>query len=396
MQRTSTHIIKYANKEKEKYLHSLVEDYREAIKECINLIVEGKIPLQKYLSATEYSFGKITHSVWKQVIYKNASEMLRKCYQKNEDIRYRRYKKVYSYFKSKNRMVKFTEKRYSELTLRRKFYVKPPLKDVSINLDSRLVDFKAGESFDLFLRIKLPYFYKRKTKLFAIQICVPVKEHRVSLKYKDWERAKTVQLKEVNGNLYITFTYKKDAPNLKKEGVELGIDLGYHKLLSLSDGRTLGFFEKIYKNIIKKKQGSKNCKDLIQHKNNLVRKCLNDIGLENVKVIYMENLKGMKTSKLNKKNKKTRKSFRKISNYIPYTVVKWLLERKCEEQGVRLVEVPPQYTSQTCSRCGTVKRSNRNGESYRCSSCGLEIDADINAAINIYNRGKCNSLNTGK
>lgn len=55
--------------------------------------------------------------------------------------------------------------------------------------------------------------------------------------------------------------------------------------------------------------------------------------------------------------------------------------------GVHLIKVNPAYTSQTCSNCGTVDKNSRNGEKYLCQHCKYEIDADINAAINIYNRG---------
>lgn len=397
MIRTSTHIINEANENKLCYLKALIKDYREAVIECSNLIMDGKLPLQRYLSKTDQVFGNIKHATWKQLVYKGASEILRKCYEKNQRIRYKRYKKVYSYFKSKNRMTKFTEKTYSELNLKRKYYAKPLFNNIPINIDSRLIDIKKGKSFDMFLRIKLPYMYKKKTKEFAVQICVPVKNHKHSLKFREWKRSSTIRLQEVNKNIYVTFSYEKEAPHLKSTGEAVGIDIGYNKLLSLSDGRTLGQDIKgVYKRIIHKKQGSKNSRGLIIHKNNLVKKALNQINFENYKEIFIENLSGLKESKLCKKNKKTSKYFRKISNYIPYSGIRFLIKQKCEEHGVRLVEVPPQYTSQMCSRCGTTQKSNRKGEKYFCSSCGLEIDADINAAINIYNKGVCNPLNAEK
>ena len=64
----------------------------------------------------------------------------------------------------------------------------------------------------------------------------------------------------------------------------------------------------------------------------------------------------------------------------------------CEENGVLLTKVNPAYTSQTCSSCGTVCKSNRKGELYKCNVCSLEIDADYNAAINILHRGAGNTF----
>jgi len=51
---------------------------------------------------------------------------------------------------------------------------------------------------------------------------------------------------------------------------------------------------------------------------------------------------------------------------------------------VRISRVFP--STKMCSRCGRVKRSMGLQErSYECGSCGLMIDRDLNAAINIKN-----------
>ena len=49
-----------------------------------------------------------------------------------------------------------------------------------------------------------------------------------------------------------------------------------------------------------------------------------------------------------------------------------------------LLEVNPSYTSQTCSRCGHRDGKSRGTQSgFRCVSCGYEVNADVNAALNI-------------
>jgi len=50
------------------------------------------------------------------------------------------------------------------------------------------------------------------------------------------------------------------------------------------------------------------------------------------------------------------------------------------------VEVPPQHTSDACSRCGWVNRDLRGSTVFRCERCGLTIDRQLNAAINLYLR----------
>jgi putative transposase len=49
------------------------------------------------------------------------------------------------------------------------------------------------------------------------------------------------------------------------------------------------------------------------------------------------------------------------------------------------VELPPQHTSETCSRCGWASKDLNRGI-FRCGSCGLTIDRQLNAAINLYLR----------
>jgi len=59
---------------------------------------------------------------------------------------------------------------------------------------------------------------------------------------------------------------------------------------------------------------------------------------------------------------------------------------KAEEAGRTLVKVNPQFTSQICSGCGTVRKKDLSERWHSCD-CGAELDRDVNAAINILARG---------
>jgi putative transposase len=59
---------------------------------------------------------------------------------------------------------------------------------------------------------------------------------------------------------------------------------------------------------------------------------------------------------------------------------------KAEDAGSKVVLVNPQYTSQTCSRCGLIVKKDLSERTHRCE-CGLELDRDLNAAINILRLG---------
>ena len=61
---------------------------------------------------------------------------------------------------------------------------------------------------------------------------------------------------------------------------------------------------------------------------------------------------------------------------------------KAESAGTVVILINPRDTSRKCSRCGNVRKDLKLSDRiYHCSSCGLIIDRDLNAAINIRNMG---------
>ena len=64
-----------------------------------------------------------------------------------------------------------------------------------------------------------------------------------------------------------------------------------------------------------------------------------------------------------------------------------MLEYKLSDRGKYFIKVDKWYpSSQICSCCGSQKKITLADRIYKCS-CGLEIDRDYNAAINIKNEG---------
>lgn len=65
------------------------------------------------------------------------------------------------------------------------------------------------------------------------------------------------------------------------------------------------------------------------------------------------------------------------------------MKYKCEFNGIEFVQVDRWYpSSKTCSCCGNIKSDLKlKDRTYKCNACGLVIDRDKNASINLGNYG---------
>jgi len=86
-------------------------------------------------------------------------------------------------------------------------------------------------------------------------------------------------------------------------GEKLGLDVGYNKLLSLSNGDYLGTeLKNIYIKLSNKQRGSKKYKKLLTHKKNETNRVCNSLKNYNIHTLYAEDLKSIKRkSKLHHK-----------------------------------------------------------------------------------------------
>ena len=61
------------------------------------------------------------------------------------------------------------------------------------------------------------------------------------------------------------------------------------------------------------------------------------------------------------------------------------LKQMAPKFGSIINEISEFQTSMKCCRCKNLKKDLGKNKCYKCLNCNLEIDRDINAAINIYN-----------
>ncbi len=204
------------------------------------------------------------------------------------------------------------------------------------------------------------------------------------------------------GKWHASFSVKQENISFHPEHTSntIGIDAGLLHLSTMSDGTVIEpphflmkserRIRKAQRNLSRKKKGSSNRKKARitlskQHKKvkdqreDFAHKLSNEIVRNNDLIVFEDlNIRNMV------KNHYLAKSIADASwnTLIQYTTY------KAESAGKLVVSVDPGNTSRTCSRCGWKKESLGLSErTFLCDSCGYEIDRDLNAAINIHNKG---------
>ena len=210
--------------------------------------------------------------------------------------------------------------------------------------------------------------------------------------------------KELTNKYYVSILTQTNIQYQKKviPTTIVGIDLGIRKLITTSDGNYYSNQKSIkkYENKIKElQQKLSNQQPDSQNYNKTKQKIallysrikntrkhnayniVNDI-VKNYDIIVSEKLKVKQMTHNNT-----------ISKYIMdarFSTICTLLKNKSQQYGKYYYQINTYYpSSQICSRCGNrnEKIKNLNNKIYICNKCGLEIDRDINASINIMFEG---------
>ena len=120
-------------------------------------------------------------------------------------------------------------------------------------------------------------------------------------------------------------------------------------------------------------------RSLTDIRNNHLHQTTSEIVKIKPSQIVMENLnvKGMM------KNKHLSEAIAKQKFY----EFKRQIQYKAEMYGIRVIEASRWYaSSKTCSHCGNVKKNLKLSDRiYICPVCGVKLDRDLNAAINLAN-----------
>ena len=221
---------------------------------------------------------------------------------------------------------------------------------------------------------------------------------------------------------YLSIGYEVKPQKIELTDESIGIDLGIKDLAILSTG-------KVYKNINKTRRIKQLKKRLHREQRKVSRKIEGNITKRDSRQrpIWKRPLNECKN--IERQNKRIRLIYKKLTdirnNYLHQTTTeivktkpsrivmedlnvrgmmknrhlsqaiaeqkfyefKRQIKYKCEYYGIEFVEVGRFYaSSKTCSHCGHIKTDLRLSDRiYQCPECGLVIDRDLNAAINLAN-----------
>ena len=171
-------------------------------------------------------------------------------------------------------------------------------------------------------------------------------------------------------NINKTIKIKKLKKKLKREQRKMSRSIEYSKSKKIKLRELKNFNKKKLK--VQKLFYRLNC--IRDDYNN---KMVDEITRAKLKYITIEDLKVSNMIK----NKHLSKAIQEQNFYS----IRTKLINKCKERNIELRLVDTFYpSSKTCSCCGSVKKDLKlNDRIYKCCNCGLEIDRDYNASINL-------------
>ncbi len=240
---------------------------------------------------------------------------------------------------------------------------------------------------------------ERKTDMLRVS---RIGRMKIDLHRELWGKIKTMTIKREGKYYYAIFTTATETFPPKIEDTNtVGIDIGLHNFIALSDGTTVQkpkFFKKRAKRIAKwqrtiarRRKGSKrrqaaryklqrewarvtNQSNDFMHKlsNELVHGSYTSFAVEALNIQNME------------RNHRLAQSIQNAS----WNSFVQMLSYKAENAGMEVIKVDARDTTRTCSNCGNIMEMPLSAREYICDRCGAQIGRDVNSAINVRERAR--------
>ena len=190
----------------------------------------------------------------------------------------------------------------------------------------------------------------------------------------------------------------ESSPALQKETI-VGIDVGLESFATLSNGEKIEnsrFFRtdekalaKAQRKLSKAEKGTperKKARKIVAHTHErIANRRLNFAHQTSRRMV--DQYGTIVFEDLNIKNMQKNHCLAKSIADVAWNQFITITENKAEEAGSRVIRVNPRNTSQMCSRCGMIVAKTLSDRVHTCPHCGLVMDRDQNAAINIMRLG---------
>jgi len=192
------------------------------------------------------------------------------------------------------------------------------------------------------------------------------------------------------------------------EGIDVNVK---HNLLQCSNGYTVDYDRKMVKSILKRKKKQDRITSTKKKRNlsteytykqikqnqkdkrrsvSMVEQCLVKLFKHciknNINHLVFEDLNVFE-GKSRSINNEFNVNYKRLMSILHLVDIKNIAIRIGKKYGIIISLTNSEYTSQQCSKCGQINKGNRKTqEEFKCSKCGYEENADLNASINIRER----------
>lgn len=211
---------------------------------------------------------------------------------------------------------------------------------------------------------------------------------------------KQVIVKRTTGHWYVCLQLEMpDCEPPLHNGPAVGVDVGLHSLLALSDGtlidnprwlrQGLGKLRIAQRRLSRRKKfgsgwrkAARQVGKLQEHVANQRRDFWHKTTTNLAKTYSLIAVEDLNLSFM------TRNGNLSLSAHdASLGMFRQMLDYKVANTGSQVVGVNPRNTSQACSGCGVIVAKGLNVRVHRCPDCGVELDRDVNAALNIIALG---------
>jgi putative transposase len=271
--------------------------------------------------------------------------------------------------------------------------------------------------------VRLPKFKKKgKKDSFYLEGSIHLKENRIKLPKFGWVKCsetlpqgievKNVTVSRHAHHWFVSFKipYSKSVQSTDSYGMTkpiIGVDLGIKTLATFSDGQTIApkrpykcqkrklrlAQRQVSKKYIRGKSVKEQSNNYHKAQANVAKihykiACIRKDALHQVTTQLAKNHSEVVIEDLNVKGMSRNHKLASAILDGGFYEFRRQLTYKCEWYGSKLTVVDRFYpSSKTCSGCQKVKKElSLNERTYCCQHCGLQIDRDLNAALNLRNQ----------